>query len=380
MSRNVWLSVAMTALLVFVCQAADDGSLVEVRDGKTVTTGKLIAKTKSKAMLLDRTGQLQEVCLSTGILKPTASQFQSLSVVELRNQLAREFGKSFEVGTTRHYVVLAPATRAARYAAIFEEQFATMQRYFKLRGFTVSDPAFPLVAIVFPNRSQFVAYAQNDGAKTMAGMLGYYSPRSNRVALFEMSEKSIAQSRLSISGALAVGVENRQPLFGSTNGDLQSTMIHEATHQVAYNIGLHPRLGEMPRWVVEGMATLFEPEGVRNASSGGTVQNRLNRDRFINFQNFAKTRRVPKSLRSFLETDAMYESAVNDFYAQSWALSFFLAETRPRNYSAYLKRLAARDPFAEYSAAERLADFRTSFTNDVELLEAQFVRFMDGLK
>ena len=369
--RPLWWTLIWTVLSVVAASAGESSAPVEVRVGKTVTTGKLLARGKDRATLLDRTGRLHEIDLRASTLKPLNGNFQSLPTTELRNQLSREFGKTFEVGATRHYLVLAPQGRASSYAAVFEDQYTMMLRYFRTRGFSLTDLEFPLVAIIFPDRQQFVDYAQADGAKTMAGMLGYYSPRTNRVALYESREKSIA---------LSANDSPLLPLYGSIQGDLKSTMIHEATHQIAYNIGLHSRLGETPRWVVEGLATVFEPDGVRDSSAGWTAKQRINRDRYLSFQNFAKNRRAPKSLKSFIEGDSLYQSAVLDFYAQSWALSFYLVETRPRNYSAYLKRIAARDPFSNYPASERLADFKDAFQTDFDLLDAQFLRYMDGLK
>jgi len=406
--RPLWWTLIVTVLSGITASASEtetkNSSPVEVRTGKTDTTGKLLARSKDRATLLDRAGRLHEIDLQASTLKPLNGSFQSLPTTELRNQLSREFGKDFEVGATRHYLVLAPRGKASSYAAVFEDQYATLQRYFKTRSFSLADPEFPLTAIIFPERQQFVDYAQADGAKTMAGMLGYYSPRTNRVALYESREKSVALSAVDSasgghqhpdvfdfteiiplhsrsSGASRPLLAESQPLplFGAVQGDLKATMIHEATHQIAYNIGLHSRLGETPRWVVEGMATVFEPDGVRDSSAGWTAKQRINRDRYLSFQNFAKNRRAPKSLKSFVEGDALYQSAVLDFYAQSWALSFFLVETRPRNYSAYLKRIAARDPFAEYPASERLADFKEAFHVDMDWLDAQFLRYIDGL-
>lgn len=386
--RPIWWPFIITALSVATATARETSPAVEVRIDKTVTTGKILAKSKERGTLLDRAGRLHQIELSSADLKPLKSNFQAFPTTEIRNQLSREFGKNFQVGATRHYLVLGPSGKAASYAAVFEDQYVTLQRFFKTRGFVLTDPEFPLVAIIFPERKQFTDYAQADKAKTMTGMLGYYSPRTNRVALFESSDKPVAVSAhdhrllLPLGGqrddALAFGLKS--PLCGSSQGDLKSTMIHEATHQIAYNIGLHSRLGETPRWVVEGMATVFEPEGVRDSSSGRTAKQRINLDRFLSFQNYAKSRRAPKSLKSFVEEDALYESAVLDFYAQSWALSFFLVETRPRNYAAYLKRIAARDPFATYPARERVADFKEAFSTDFDLLDAQFLRYMDGLK
>lgn len=399
--RTSWLPYVLAALSAFPCQAAENDSLVEVRDGKTVTTGKLLAKDKERAMLLDRTGRLHDLTLNSVKLHTTSSRFQPLSVMDLRNQLSREFGKGFEFGSTRHYLVLAPSGRASDYAKVFEEQFSTLQRYFKTRGFTLTDPQFPLVAVVFPSQKQFVEYARTDGSKTMANMQGYYSPRTNRVALFESQARSVAVSAIDpLADWRAEGVnppnlfesENvtlggltssarRLPLFGTTESELKSTMIHEATHQIAYNIGLHSRLGEIPRWVVEGMATAFEPDGMRSTLAGSQPSQRINRERYLVFQNFMKSgRRPPKSLRSFIESDVLYESAVLDFYAQSWALTFFLVETRPRNYAAYLKRIAARDPLSAYPAKDRLADFKETIHPDVDWLDVQFVKYIDGLK
>ncbi len=373
--RTSWLPYVLAALSALTCQAAENDLLIEVRDGKTVTTGKLLAKDKERAVLLDRVGGLHDLTLGSVTLKTTTSRFQSLPTTELRNQLSREFGKDFELGTSRHYVVIAPSGRAAEYAAVFEEHYTTLQRYFKTRSFTLTEPQFPMVAIVFATQQQFIEYANRDGSKVMVNMQGYYSPRTNRVALFETAGKSVAVSAIDPLSA------SRFPVFGAMKTDLKETMIHEATHQVAYNIGLHSRVGETPRWVVEGMATVFEPEAMRTAAAGNLPKQRLNWERYVVFQNFVQTKRRPlKSLRSFIESEDLYESSVLDFYAQSWALTFFLVETRPRNYSAYLKRIAARDPFAEYPAKERLTDFKETIHADIDWLDVQFVKYIDGVK
>lgn len=381
--RASWLTYVLTAISALTCWAAESETLVEVRDGKIVTTGKLLAEDKDRAMLMDRVGQLHDLALDSAKMKKTDTRFQPLSTMEIRNQLSREFGKSFEIGSTRHYLVLAPAGRASDYAAVFEEQFSTLQRYFKVRGFSLTDPRFPLIAVVFPSHKQFTEYARAEGSKTMANMQGYYSPRTNRVVMFEPEARPVAAS--ATGSYLPIQSENGLPKLSPVHAalatELKETMVHEATHQIAYNIGLHSRMSQTPRWVVEGMATMFEPDGMRSSLTTGSAKQRVNLDRFIVFQNFVRTGRRPqKSLRSFIESDSLYESAALDFYAQSWALTFFLVETRPRNYSAYLKRIATRDPLTEYPAKERLADFKETISPDLDWLDVQFVKYIDGLK
>jgi hypothetical protein len=383
----------VAALSALTCQAADNDSLIEARSGKTVTTGKLLAKDNERAMLLDRSGGLHDLALEDVTLKTTSSRFQPLPTTELRNQLSREVGKDFGLATTRHYVVAAPSGRVADYAAIFEEQYSTLQRYFKTRGFSLTEPQFPMVAIVFPTQQQFLDYAKREGSIVVANMQGYYSPRTNRVALFETTGRAAAELDRRTGGVCPLvdrPFDTRttsgltppvRQVFGAIKTELQETMIHEATHQVAYNIGLHSRVGETPRWVVEGMATVFEPEAMRTATAGNLPKQRINWERYVVFQNYAESkRRPPKSLRSFIESEDLYKSAVLDYYAQSWALTFFLVETRPRNYAAYLKRIAARDPFTQYPPQERLADFRETIHADVDWLDTQLVKYIAGLK
>jgi hypothetical protein len=84
-------------------------------------------------------------------------------------------------------------------------------------------------------------------------------------------------------------------------------------------------------------------------------------------------------LKDFVATDDLYTSATLDAYAEGWALTFFLAETRHGSYGRYLKTLVARNPLLVYTDDERVADFRKAFGN-LKSLEAEYVRFFENLK
>ena len=158
-------------------------------------------------------------------------------------------------------------------------------------------------------------------------------------------------------------------------------MIHEATHQVAFNIGIHPRVGNVnPRWVVEGLATAFEAPGLRSTSLQRTPGAKLNGLRLTHFWDFVKNRRQPKSLGQFVESDAVFAANVLDGYAQAWALTYFLIETRPREYSRLIKLIAARPHGAAYDEEQRRADFQAALGSDLVLLEAKFLRFIEDAK
>src|SRR5262249_7000897 len=112
--------------------------------------------------------------------------------------------------------------------------------------------------------------------------------------------------------------------WGAIEASLKDTMIHEATHQAAFNTGLHSRIGETPKWVVEGLATVFEAPGIRNSGASANPKMRINRERFVWFGNFVRSRRKPQSLEAFLSGDDLFKSDALDAYSQAWALSFFL--------------------------------------------------------
>ena len=158
-------------------------------------------------------------------------------------------------------------------------------------------------------------------------------------------------------------------------------MIHEATHQVAFNVGIHNRVGNAnPRWLVEGLATTFEAPGMRSTSLQKVPGAKLNQSRLSHFREFVKARRPAKSLADFISNGDLHGMDLLDGYAQSWALTYFLIETRPREYSKYLKLLSERPPFTVYTAKERLADFHAAFGTDLILFEAKFLRFIEPLR
>jgi len=71
---------------------------------------------------------------------------------------------------------------------------------------------------------------------------------------------------------------------------------------------------------------------------------------------------------------------MSDFYAEAWALSFFLIETRPRKYSDLLTRTAKRDGNKRLSREERLETFKASITDNLKQLDSEYTRFYDKLK
>ena len=331
---------------------------VDVR-GQTVE-GMPLAWGANAVYLLGRDGRLWSLDPSEATdYRKSSSRFRPYSVSELRAELLRELGRDYEVTGTSHYMVAHPRGGRDKWAQRFENLYGAFVRYFSVRGFKLSEPPFPLIGIVFGNRADFERYAADHGVSASGGVEGFYDLDSNRIVLYDMEE----------------------PGAGDANWQRNaSTIIHEATHQIAFNTGIHSRYCPPPLWVAEGLATLFEAPGVHNSQSTHQRDDRVNRDRLRDYKTMISSKhdgRLPAELTS---SDRLFQSSPLAAYAEAWALTFYLVETQPRQFAQYLALSASHPPFTDYSAKQRLEDFTSVFGNNWRQFDAQFGRFMDKVK
>lgn len=310
--------------------------------------------------LLGRDGRLWEFTPGEASnYRKTSNRFQSYSTSELRALLLRELGQGFEVSGTSHYLVAHPQGERDQWAQRFEDLYRSFVHYFLVRGVKLSEPSVPLLGIVCRDQAEFRRYLAKDGLPAVNGVLGYYSLQSNRIVLFD------------VGAGAATAADWRQ------NAEV---IIHEATHQTAFNTGIHSRYTSSPVWVVEGLATMFEAPGVYDSRRFTQRSDRINRGRFEEFRRVVVPRHRPELLTDLIATDQFFRASPSAAYAESWALTFYLVETQPRKYADYLARSTRRPPFQSYTAVERTADFTGVFGADWRMLEAQFLRFMAGLE
>jgi hypothetical protein len=214
------------------------------------------------------------------------------------------------------------------------------------------------VAVVFRDKAEYQRHAAASGTPVHPDSLGHYALASNRVSLFDIT-----------AGA---GGEN-----WSENA---STIIHEATHQTAHNVGVHDRFTASPRWLVEGLAMMFEARGVWNRQYDNSQSDRINHRQLNEFRDYAATRRRPGATAQLIASDDAFRSDIHGAYAEAWALSFYLSETQPRLYATYLTKTAERPLFADYTSAERMADFQDVFGKEMKMFETKFLRYMEEVK
>lgn len=327
-------------------------------DGQTLE-GMPLHWTKTQMLLLGRDGALYEFDprkATNG--EKTAPRFLGYEMRVMKPTLYEEFGDRSDLTTTQHYIVVHPRGQKDLWAQRFEDLYRSFNHYFRVRGFSPKEPKFPLVAVVFRNKSEYYQYAASVGTPLQPGFLGHYDPKSNRVFLFDITS-------------------GRNSDDWSDNAD---TIIHEATHQTAYNVGIHTRFTGCSQWVVEGLATMFEAPGVWDSKSHQAQRDRFNVARLRDFQHHVTPNWQEGSLKQFVATDDMFNRDPPGAYATAWALTFYLCETRPRLYSTYLDKTADRKMFSSYSAAERVADFESVFGSEWKMMEVKFFRFMAELE
>lgn len=391
---------SLLLLTVLVCQPAFAASpLVELRTEEESYVGRVLAHDDNELWLQQQDGNLQLLKKpEIREFKKRPESFRPLSSTDMRAKLRKELGTEYEVIGTGNYLVCGQKGSAKKFAESFEETYRTFTQYFSVRGILPHRPEFPLVAIVFPNQSEFAAYARKaDGLNGIGGIAGYYIRTTNRVALYDRDPTQTAlelRPAENVDPLSALETPASNPLrmllgshaawgadaFANTESGTRDTIIHEVTHQMAFNTGVHNRIGQNPRWFVEGLATVFEAPGIRRRDPANKVISRVNPERFAWFQSYRKARRPAKFLQTFLASDEAMMRQPLDGYAEAWALTFYLLESRPREYSAYIKKVAAREPFGSYGSEERLADFRSAFGQDLNLLEAAYLRYLQEIK
>lgn len=336
--------------------AASPTKMLELSYGDRKYIGTVVAHNPERAWFLERDGRLTLLDVARVTQFRETGGFRPLTTMELRAQLSEELGREFQVEIAGQYVVAGPRQSVERLAPLFDSLYRDFLVTFTARGFKVAPPKTPLVAVIYPYRAGFEDYCQAEGIRPQPGLRGFYLPISNRVVMYDTTRTG-----------------------SETTTALDATVLHEATHQVAFNVGIHTRIGPTPKWVVEGLATAFEREAMRTNDHRGSVMTRINAERYAWFQRFRQERRAPRSLAEFIQSDDSFGTTTLDAYSQAWALTFFLLETRPSEYAKYLQMLTKRDPMTGYEREERLKDFQSAFGRDLVMLEAHFLSFYQDL-
>jgi hypothetical protein len=352
---------------------------VEFRDSKSILRaieGRVLLEAQDGGLLLEgRDGRLWNVTPQQLQKHETTDEvFRPLKPEELGEQLAREvaeFGVKTrsQVVVTKHYVVCS--TAGVKYAewcgALLERLYDAFQAYWKAAGLELREAEFPLPAIVLKDRAEFAEFAAQHDRPDAAQSPGYFSEPTNRIILFDLTagpNSTPAQTAAELQRKISASSFN------------VATMIHEATHQIAFNSGLHTRYADNPRWLTEGMAMFFEVPDLDSRTGWKTI-GRVNAPRRKDYREVLRSPRETLSLTELIVADDAFlqPDKARAAYAESWALTYFLLKTRRDEAVAYLQVIQGKARLRADSADDRRREFEAAF-GELETLEREWKKWM----
>lgn len=343
-----------------------------------VHLARILAQDDDGSYLIEEQNGHQQLvsAVASGGIQPTGQPFQAWTKEQVAEDLLKRFPKGFKTYSSKHFVIVYNTTDAyAKWnAVLFERLHKAFYAYWKRFGAELHEPEFPLVSLIFESRNDYLKYAAEEGVQGAENMIGFYSMQTNRIATYDLTGiEGMISNGQRVSTTELVNTILRQPAAERS----VATVVHEAVHQISFNSGLQQRLAlHNPVAISEGLAMYFEAPDLRSSSGWGGIGN-VNKYNLALFRHYASNRPT-NSLITLIQDDTRFQNAqtVNSAYGEAWALSYFLAKTKPKEFTAYLADLATRPLTTVNDDKQRISDFQKHFGTDLEKLDREFLKFI----
>lgn len=311
---------------------------------------------------------------------------------ELRAKIAttllQEFGPNFETKATERYLFVYNVSEgyAEWCARLFESLADGFEKFAEKNDLKLKERAEPMIVVIFATRQEFNRYAAKD-APDPSRLAAYYNMQTNRVVLRDLSGVEAPRDASESDDDRDDAPSRRQTyrevkeILSRPNAEFNvATIVHEATHQIAFNRGVFLRTGPFPLWAVEGLSLLFEtPNG--KATQGGWSYRGVfpkNERQLAQFRAFAARSKSGDPLRDLIRQDK-FMNDIQGSYSTSWALFYYLYKRKPKDLTRYVQKISEKPPYVQYSPEERIADFEEIFGDDWEKLYKNLARFIRNL-
>jgi len=291
----------------------------------------------------------------------------SNSTPTTQESLLAELGQGFGIHKTEHFALAynTDPQLTRQVAKRIERTYGAVIAFCRFLRIQAITPSQPLEVVLFDHYEQYADYGRSIGFSPQHTR-GFYDGHANRSAFYNaFNDPEIQQLNAKISlletrpDAQSARLRQlRRQVDYHAGTVLQTAMRHETAHQVLYNCGVLSRSIPTPLWLAEGLACLFEVQ-----AAGPRRHLPINRPRLEKF-NQAAAHNVLLPLAELLTarpSPKVRLSHTETFYAQSWAMCYYLTKYRPRPFAAYLKLIRSRSPTQKPSDRQELADFEQSF-------------------
>lgn len=349
----------------------------------------------------------------------------SLPVDDAREQaLLKAAGEGFNIKRTPHFIVAydTDESLASDLITRLERTRRSIYHFSGLIGMEARQPNHRLAAFFFNERISYDRYAERINFPSQ-GTYGVYHDGTNWSAFFNVANdpqmrrlqaniasaqqslddlieavkqiqgshsiinvqfadgRTIQMTRTQAEKEIKASQRDLRELAGQRNTyaeHVNCTVIqHETAHQVLYNAGVHVRGACNPRWIVEGLATLFETPPSGNGSGIGTVNDLRLQDFRTAITGDATVQNVstddllqaiasgkiihPKRLITTPELFDMRGKRASNLYATAWALTHYLHRVRGKQLGSYLRDISTRQPGHQVAPDEELSFFESHF-------------------
>jgi len=281
----------------------------------------------------------------------------------VRERLERDFGEGFSIHETEHWLIAHSTTdeRARLVGESLERVRAEFVRTFEGIGFEIEEQDGPLVFVVYGDRESFDEYMRKRVRPVEITGSGLYSPRTNRVSII------VPRSRRR-----------------SVESSLINLVVHEGTHQIAFNLGVLNRRESYPPWFGEGLATTFETRSLDGAFGPLTdsVSRRLAASATIAAEGRGMALEDLIALQRPTESEDPEERQLSRagnraIYGQGASLVTYLIRERPEQMKAYIDAIERLPRFRDPGSLWRDA-FEAAF-GDVDEFEQEWKAWLTRL-
>jgi len=331
----------------------------------------------------------------------------------LQDEMLRRFGHDFKTRNSRHFLIAYDTTDAyaLQRGVSMEKAYDAFQFYFNMNKLRPDFLEHRLVMILLKDREDYLAYGRQTERSDMSWSGGFYSNRTNRSIFFDDASapsnasfaKQAADLKSQIDGFNELIAEaggkgqtgqvntltverNRanESLFQinnriASNAQIQnnSRTMHEAAHQISFNMGIQIRNVDYPFWFSEGLACSFEVEDAAGHRGPALV----NFGRVPPLKDALKDDKlIPLDLIIKTNPDATAENkSLLLFYSESWALFHYLYKFDRNAMEQYITEYKAHMPLRAISADERKVMFTRAFGTDLDGLSKKWVAYLKSL-
>ncbi|MGQ0637555.1 MAG: DUF1570 domain-containing protein [Planctomycetaceae bacterium] len=322
---------------------------------------------------------------------------------ELRSYVRRP---EMRIASSEHYLLLhntpeRPAkgerkSRAQRRLELLEQAYESFVLFFQSQDVELELPRERLKVVLFNDEEDYLELVASLNP-ALSSNAGFWDPTRNTLffndrhtgprnkalqAMYDNLERAVddAKKGRNRGGDTVRFVKTLDVLVDvdRENTDLES-VSREATHQLAGSMGLLPRHVVIPSWVREGLAVYFEiPAEATWSGIGAITDQRLALYRALDEDRAQAS--VDSIVGDQLGDQARLRSFGSQGYAQAWALTHFLLETRVRELLAFYRMLGEMPPDVTLSPLLLSELFARVMGGDPRGVAQEWRQYMRSLK